>query len=188
MLCLWFPLLWEAADSSPVSLALLSRVRHASSDAVRLAWWGCIFHPLLSLFWMSNISGEDIRGFSCLWSVSSQFGLCLNSSVWTSQWLENLSQISGVSIALSGFASAKRALFSSVLCTTDGNTVSLVPATTDTSFGGIRFLTLGLALAWLPPSSGSSATARHLCAGVNGGGAPRWSPGLVRPPSTHFWS
>ena len=101
----WEPLCFGRPLILPPGLDPLSRVRSASSDVALLARWGRILHPLLSLFQISNISGEDITGFNHLWPVSSQFGLYLNSSVWRSQWLENPMQSSVASTAVSRNAS-----------------------------------------------------------------------------------
>lgn len=79
-----------------------------------LAWWGHVFHSPQR----NNTSGEDITGFDNLWPVSSQFGHCLNSPVWRSQWHENLIQVSVTSVAVSGFALGLRTSSTPAACRT----------------------------------------------------------------------
>lgn len=81
----WEPFCFRRPLIFPPGQDLLSRVGSTSSDVALLARWGHILYPLLLLFQINDVSEEDITGFNCLWPVSSQFGLCLNSSVWRSQ-------------------------------------------------------------------------------------------------------
>lgn len=151
------PLLWEASDL-PLLLRPAQQGGSASSDMALLARWGHILHPLLSLFQTSNVPGEDIAGFSCLWSVANlvfEF-LCLKFTVSWKSDSDLSSQYWHLWIyqCLKGYHLAQHSA---------GQWSSSVPATNSTAFGWVTFPTPGIALGWLTPISVLCATAWHCC-------------------------